>query len=92
MLFTVFGDLTSSCAFNRCTSSLLIASRCRRPNAGIRYNRRIMVFDAIPLGFCRFARAWPSTKRGANSIDTMGKFDDELVYVRESLAAEYCVY
>jgi hypothetical protein len=25
-------------------------------------------------------------------IDTMGKFDDELVYGRESSAAEYCVY
>ena len=35
-LFTVLGDLNSSCAFNRCTSSLLIASSRFRPNAGIR--------------------------------------------------------
>ena len=67
-LLTVFGDLISQLRFQ--PLHVLARDRVemfstRTPGSGA--TRRIRSFAAIPLGFCRFARAWPSTKRGANS-------------------------
>ena len=68
-LFTVFGARSVSAAFNRCTSSVLISSRRLSPNAFARCTRSTVSFEAMPLGFSRFALAYPSRNRKANSFN-----------------------
>jgi hypothetical protein len=68
-LFTVFGARSVSAAFNRCTSSVLISSRRLSPNAFARCTRSTVSFEAMPLGLSRFAFAYPSRNRKANSFN-----------------------
>jgi hypothetical protein len=66
-LLTVFGDLATIADFSCCTSSVVIAWSCLSPNRGNRCTRIATSFDDTPLGFKRFAFAYPSRNRGANS-------------------------
>ena len=68
MLFTVFGDFDLELRLQ--PLHVLALDRVeplvdRTPASGARGGSSS--FAAIPLGFCRFARAWPSMNRGANS-------------------------
>jgi hypothetical protein len=69
MLFTVLGARSVSAAFSRCTSSVVISSRRVLPNAFTRCTRITVSFDAMPLGFNRFAFAYPSRNRQAKSFN-----------------------
>src|SRR5690606_6258059 len=74
-LLTVFGDLATIADFSCCTSSVVIASRRLSPNSGNRCTRIATSFDDTPLGFKRFAFAYRSRNRGANSR-SVGVFRD----------------
>ena len=56
-LFTVFAAFVPRWCLRRCTSSFVIASSFLLPRCGIRCVWRIVALPAMPLGFCRLARA-----------------------------------
>jgi hypothetical protein len=69
-LFTVFGAFCPSRRFNSCTSSLLIALSFGSPRKGSKWLVSTVSFAA----FWRFARAYRSMKRGANSLNVGTSF------------------
>ncbi len=57
MLLTVFGAFSRRPDFRRCTSSFPMPSSRFDPSTGARWTLQTVSLAAIPLGFCRLARA-----------------------------------